>query len=75
MHELTDKKVFVTGGTGFIGTHLIARLSQVGAKVSALSRQGQPRLSSPVQWLQGDLVDLSTATSLLHAVKPDIIFH
>ena len=45
MHELTDKKVFVTGGTGFIGTHLIARLSQVGAKVYALSRQGLPRCS------------------------------
>lgn len=73
--------MFVTGGNGFIGTHLIARLSQLGARVYALSRQRQPRrqeqpcLSSTVHWLQGDLVDLSTATALLNSIRPDIIFH
>ena len=32
-----DKKVFVTGGDGFIGSHLIELLLSEGAKVKCLS--------------------------------------
>jgi len=34
--ELRDKNVFVTGADGFIGSHLVERLVEHGAKVSAL---------------------------------------
>jgi len=34
-----NKRVFVTGGTGFIGSHLVNRLKSAGAKLTALSKK------------------------------------
>lgn len=39
MNFYQNKRVFVTGGYGFIGTYLVAALKAVGAKVTALSHQ------------------------------------
>lgn len=36
MNELTSKKVLVTGAGGFIGSHLVQRLVQEGARVRAM---------------------------------------
>ncbi|HSE83901.1 MAG TPA: NAD-dependent epimerase/dehydratase family protein, partial [Thermodesulfobacteriota bacterium] len=37
--EVTPMKAFVTGGTGFIGGHLIKRLLRDGISVKALARE------------------------------------
>jgi nucleoside-diphosphate-sugar epimerase len=53
-------KLFVTGGTGFVGTHFIAQALAAGHEVVALRRPGsQPRLPLPAepQWLDGALDD------------------
>jgi UDP-glucose 4-epimerase len=53
-------KIFVTGGTGFIGGHLISRAQTEGHQVLALRRPGSlPRivLESQPQWLDGELVN------------------
>ena len=36
MSHLKNKKVLVTGGAGFIGSHLAHRLVNIGAKVSVI---------------------------------------
>lgn len=46
-------KTFVTGGTGFIGQHLLKRLLQEGCDVHCLSRQARP--SGQITYHQGDL--------------------
>ena len=52
MHE----ECFVTGGSGFIGQHLLARLTRQGHPVSVLLRQPQtlPQLQQQVEQLGGD---------------------
>ncbi len=51
-------KLFVTGGTGFIGSHFIKLALARGHEVRALRRPAsQPRIGLPhlPQWVQGDL--------------------
>jgi len=66
----------VTGGTGFIGSHLVEQLSQRGYSVRCLVRK-----TSNLQWLQhlnpefryGDLFDNDVVKNALDGV--DIVFH
>jgi NAD+-dependent farnesol dehydrogenase len=59
-------KVFVTGGTGYLGRSLLAALLEAGHQVTALARRppeggGNDRL----QWVQGDLRDGPPPAELL----------
>ena len=38
-HPLRDKNVLVTGATGFTGTHLVRKLVDFGARVTAIARE------------------------------------
>ncbi|MDA0265664.1 MAG: NAD-dependent epimerase/dehydratase family protein [Cyanobacteria bacterium] len=53
-------KLFVTGGTGFIGSHFLMVALQAGHEIYALRQaSSQPRLLLPLQptWLEGKLTD------------------
>ncbi|MGB8169436.1 MAG: NAD(P)-dependent oxidoreductase, partial [Chthoniobacteraceae bacterium] len=53
-------KLFVTGGTGFIGSHFLAAALAAGHEVLALRRPGaQARipLAAQPRWLDGHLTD------------------
>jgi nucleoside-diphosphate-sugar epimerase len=72
----SDLKALVTGGTGFIGSHLAEGLLQRGVQVRCLVRKG-----SDLKWLKGLPVeiasgDCSDPASLRGAVKDiDEVFH
>ncbi len=78
--EFTDRSVLVTGATGFIGTHLVARLLREGAQVHALVRPGR-YLRVPPEWAPGvsiveaDLSDRDALASLAAGVRPSLVFH
>ncbi len=59
----SGKKVVVTGGSGFIGSHLVEQLLNLGAKPRVISRQKDPlflrHLKSQVEVVNCDLADAS----------------
>ncbi|MEA3190864.1 MAG: UDP-glucose 4-epimerase [Thermoplasmata archaeon] len=73
------KKVLVTGGAGFIGSHLVDRLVADGAKVTVLdnlsagSEQFLARSRARIAFVQGDCADPATLDRLLPGT--DSVWH
>jgi len=83
------RMIFVTGGTGFVGAHLLRHLVYSHGKVLALKRTNSnteytrqvfqtysddpPNLFNQVEWVEGDVLDYD---SLLEATpQVDTIYH
>ena len=62
--DLATKRICVTGGAGFLGTHLIRRLKEHGAK----------EIFVP-QYPEYDLVREAEIIRMIDTAKPDIIIH
>lgn len=71
--RLTGRRVLVTGGSGFIGGHLLHRLVQGGARVHAVSRAARTRPG--VHWERVDLTDAAAVSALVAAVRPEVVLH
>ncbi len=67
--------VLVTGGTGFIGSHLCRALDEAGCNVHSVSRKAESKEKGNVRYWKGDLADIATARRILTAARPDVIFH
>ena len=48
--------IFVTGASGFIGSHVASLLVQTGAHVRALARSIKGRRDRVIDWVEGDLL-------------------
>lgn len=69
-----NKRVFITGGTGFLGTHLSKKLQSLGAELSLFIHEKQ----SPMFALRfyGDLKSPSEPLlPFLMGFNPEVIFH
>jgi CDP-glucose 4,6-dehydratase len=77
-----DKKVLITGHTGFKGAWLTMWLLKMGAKVTGFSSEEHPNdfvfkacnLSNKVKDIRGDLNDLE-AVEIAFKQEPEIVFH
>jgi UDP-glucose 4-epimerase len=70
------KTILITGGAGFIGTHLCRRLIQSGYKVSVIdliAPAAEKNLVPNVSYTQGDVRDPSLLQSLID--QADAVFH
>jgi UDP-glucose 4-epimerase len=81
MKYFKNKKVLITGGAGFIGSHLVKRLVNVKAKVSVVVKYNSiincPRLLGvwdKIKIIESDLRNLDSVDSL-KKLKFDYIFH
>lgn len=71
------KKILVTGGAGFIGSHLVDRLIEGGHKTIVADDLSRGRLENVNAKADFEKVDICSKQfiSLIKKVKPDFIFH
>jgi dTDP-glucose 4,6-dehydratase len=73
--EMT-KKLLLTGATGFIGSHLAAKLSNYDVTCAIPSSDiGQKNLPTDVEVAFCDITDGAAVKSLIAKMKPEIIVH
>lgn len=67
--------VFVTGGTGLVGSHLIEELVRQGRYVKALYRSNVPDIKGKekVEWIKGDILDIISLNDAMQNV--DQVYH
>lgn len=77
MTTATDRRVLVTGATGFIGRHALRPLLDRGFAVHAVSRAGTAPSSSPVAvtWHVADLRNPADAAAVIARVRPTHLLH
>lgn len=73
--SLEQRRVLVTGASGFIGSHLCRRLAALGAEVHGVSRRFGVVGDPSIRWWQTDLVDEEAVKELVGAVQPEVILH
>ncbi|MBK8987676.1 MAG: GDP-mannose 4,6-dehydratase [Chloroflexi bacterium] len=72
-------QIFVTGATGFAGSHLVDHLLAQGHSVAALLHPATSHQQLPqhpaLSGIAGDLLDPQSLQTAVAAARPDVIFH
>lgn len=77
--EWSNRKVLVTGGAGFIGSRVVARLVKMGASVRVVDDLSKGEASNlaevmdKIEFIKGDLLDIKTARQCLKNIE--LCFH
>jgi len=72
-------KILVTGGSGFIGSHLIPKLVELGHEIYSLERYVTGRYvlggQHAVKTVFGDLLDYFSIKRVVHEIQPEAVIH
>jgi nucleoside-diphosphate-sugar epimerase len=72
---LKIKKVIVTGGSGFIGQHLVKHLFELGYQVVNIDLNPPPRGGQKSVWRKCSILDSEGLLSLFSEVQPQYVVH
>tara|TARA_X000000368_G_C23045374_1_gene718884 strand:- start:836 stop:1921 length:1086 start_codon:yes stop_codon:yes gene_type:complete len=83
LNHFKDKKILITGHTGFKGSWLTLWLNQLGAKVAGYSKDipTDPSLfdsldiEKDIQHNIGDVLDINSLSKVFESFQPEIVFH
>ncbi|WP_353893797.1 SDR family NAD(P)-dependent oxidoreductase [Proteinivorax hydrogeniformans] len=75
-----NKRVLITGASGFIGSHMVRRMVKEGAKVFILARQDSDLwrisyLKDSVEVYTCDIRNALQVDICINKIKPDYVFH
>ncbi|SCF11686.1 NAD-dependent epimerase/dehydratase family protein [Micromonospora chokoriensis] len=82
--DLTPRRVLVTGGAGFIGGHVVARLMLMGSQVRVLDNFSTGRLENLADAAYGGLTEADVISGdirtpegveVIHQWQPDVVVH
>lgn len=70
------KKILITGGSGFIGSHCINLLAKQNYEIHAISRNSEPTINEGnICWYNIDLFDIENVELIFEKVKPTFMIH
>lgn len=82
MNFWKGKSVLVTGATGLVGSHLVTKLVNLGAHVTALIRDFTPQselvrsgMINRIEVVSGSLEDLATSLRAIASHNIEVVFH
>jgi nucleoside-diphosphate-sugar epimerase len=80
MSSLKNRRILITGATGFVGSNLARRALEACAEVHVLTRDAADRwrindIIENVQDYRGDLTDFRSLESIVSEIRPEVIFH
>ncbi len=70
-----ERRFFLTGGSGFIGTHLVEELLKRGVEVENFDFKPPVNPNHAPLWKAGDLWDADALRMRMHAFEPDALLH
>lgn len=75
-NTFADRRIVVTGASGFVGSHLCDALVDLGAKVYGLDLiTPEEKHHSQCQTRHVDLADFPLVKAAISEIRPDIIYH
>ena len=68
-------RILITGGTGFVGKHLIQFLKSQNSRIAVLASGATSTLEPDVDYYEVDIRDRDAVRSVVQKVEPDQIYH